>query len=116
MYKKSKFNFKNIAIIIFAISLSFYSKISQSEEIKNYDTNIFENSKIPKPDHIIILILENHAFKNIIGSVSAPYINQLANNGALFTESYAITHPSQPNYILFYSGSNQGVTDDHLPK
>jgi hypothetical protein len=27
---------------------------------------------------------------------------------------YAITHPSQPNYIALFSGSTQGVTDDGL--
>ena len=32
--------------------------------------------------------------------------------GALFTNMHAETHPSQPNYIDFFSGSNQGVTDN----
>jgi acid phosphatase len=34
---------------------------------------------------------------------------------ALFTESYSIFHPSQPNYLVIYSGNNQGVTDDSIP-
>ena len=72
---------------------------------------------LPKPDHIVIAILENHGLSQIIGSKSAPYINALANDtlSAFFTESYAITHPSQPNYLLLYSGSTQGVTDDLVP-
>lgn len=32
-----------------------------------------------------------------------------------FTHSYAINHPSQPNYLDLYSGSNQGVTTDKIP-
>src|SRR5205085_9435855 len=34
---------------------------------------------------------------------------------ALFTHSFALSHPSQPNYLQLFSGSNQGVTDDNVP-
>ncbi len=72
---------------------------------------------LPKPDHTVILILENHAYSQIIGSSSAPYINSLASDSysVSFTKSYAIMHPSQPNYLCFYSGSNQHVTSDKYP-
>ena len=70
---------------------------------------------LPRPDHIVIAVEENHAYSEIIGSPSAPYINSLAQTGALFTQSYAIEHPSQPNYLDLFSGSNQGVTDDSCP-
>ena len=76
-------------------------------------TNI--HAQLPKPDHIVIVIEENHNYDAIIGSNSAPYINSLANNGALFTNSHAMTHPSQPNYLWFFSGDNQGVGNDNLP-
>src|SRR5262249_39564765 len=33
----------------------------------------------------------------------------------LFTQSFAVEHPSQPNYLDLFSGSNQGVTDDSCP-
>jgi hypothetical protein len=58
---------------------------------------------------------ENHGYSQIIGSASAPYINSLAQEGALFTNSYAIEHPSQPNYLDLFSGSNQGVRNDSCP-
>jgi hypothetical protein len=70
---------------------------------------------IPTPDHIVIVIEENHGFGEIIGSPAAPYINALAKQGALFTSSYGVTHPSQPNYLALFSGSTQGVTDDNTP-
>src|SRR5205085_10510303 len=70
---------------------------------------------IPVPDHIVIVMEENHGYAEIIGSKNAPYINSLAAAGALFTKSYAVTHPSQPNYLELFSGSNQGVTDDSCP-
>jgi hypothetical protein len=69
----------------------------------------------PKPDHVVLVIEENHDYSQINGSSSAPYINSLKAQGAWFTSSHAIEHPSQPNYLDLYSGSNQGVTDDTVP-
>jgi hypothetical protein len=67
----------------------------------------------PHFDHVVIVIEENHAQTQIIGnSAQAPYINGLANAGVSFNNFFAITHPSQPNYLEFFSGSAQGVTSD----
>ncbi|MER5481970.1 alkaline phosphatase family protein [Streptomyces sp. NPDC002812] len=67
---------------------------------------------LPAPDHIVVVVFENHAYSQVIGSSSAPYINSLKAGGANLTRSYGITHPSQPNYMQLFSGSNQGVTGD----
>jgi chitodextrinase len=64
----------------------------------------------------VIVIEENHSYSQIINSSSAPYINSLADQGALFTQSFGIGHPSQPNYLDLFSGSNQGVTTDNCPQ
>jgi hypothetical protein len=69
----------------------------------------------PTPEHVVLVIEENHGYAQIIGSPSAPYINGLASQGALMTNSFAIEHPSQPNYLDLFSGSNQGITDDSTP-
>ena len=78
---------------------------------------VLSQSVLPKPNHIVIAIFENHAYQDIIGSSAAPYINALANdsNSALFTQYYGIEHPSQPNYLDLYSGCNQGVVNDNVP-
>jgi acid phosphatase len=74
-------------------------------------------STLPRPDHIVVVIEENHAYTQIAGSSAAPYINQLISDSkcASFTNFKAETHPSQPNYIILFSGANQGVTNDNLP-
>jgi acid phosphatase len=73
------------------------------------------NTLVPTPDHVVIVVEENHGYSQIIGSGSAPYIDHLAAKGALFTDSHAISHPSQPNYLDLFSGGNQGITDDSCP-
>lgn len=68
---------------------------------------------VPNPDHVVVVMMENHAYNQVIGSSSAPYLNNtLKAGGAGLTQSYGVTHPSQPNYMQIFSGGNQGVTDD----
>jgi phosphatidylinositol-3-phosphatase len=72
---------------------------------------------MPTPNKVVILVLENHSYNQIVGSPYAPYINSLINDSlcARFTQSYALVHPSQPNYIQLFSGSTQGVTTNNIP-
>ena len=83
-------------------------------------------SPLPRPDHIVIVIFENKSYSQIIGNSAAPNINALAAAGANFvnapadpnattTGSHALRHPSQPNYLELFSGSNQGVRQNGRP-
>ncbi|WP_344400486.1 alkaline phosphatase family protein [Streptomyces longisporus] len=74
-----------------------------------------QGHSIPRPDHIVVVVEENRSYGDIIGNPQAPYLNELAGQGASLTEFYAITHPSQPNYLALFSGSAQGVTGDDCP-
>jgi phosphatidylinositol-3-phosphatase len=56
------------------------------------------------PAHLIVVLEENHAFEQIIGSPDAPFLNRLASHGTLLTSYHAITHPSLPNYVALLSG------------
>ncbi|WP_441249737.1 alkaline phosphatase family protein [Kitasatospora sp. McL0602] len=68
---------------------------------------------LPTPDHLVVVVMENHAYSQVIGSSSAPYINNtLKAGGANLTNSFGTTHPSEPNYYALFSGSTQGRTDD----
>ncbi|WP_203923372.1 alkaline phosphatase family protein [Rugosimonospora africana] len=67
------------------------------------------------PEHIVVVVFENKGTGQIIGSGKAPAFDALARQGALYTRSYAITHPSQPNYLALFSGGTQAVTNDSCP-
>ncbi|MGZ4509853.1 MAG: alkaline phosphatase family protein [Mycobacterium sp.] len=70
---------------------------------------------VPQAAHVVIVVEENRAQGNIIGSKSAPFINALAANGANMVQSFAETHPSEPNYLALFAGSTMGVTKDSCP-
>ena len=70
---------------------------------------------LPRAAHVVLVIEENRSFQTLMGSKDAPYTNQLAAEGALFTQSFAITHPSEPNYVALFAGDTEGLTDDSCP-
>jgi hypothetical protein len=67
---------------------------------------------VPDLSHIVIVIMENEEASSVIGNSAAPYINRLARQGALATSSYAVTHPSLPNYLALTGGSTFGIEED----
>jgi phospholipase C len=62
--------------------------------------------------HVVVLMLENREFSDVIGNPKLPYINSLANKYALATRFYGTRHPSLPNYIAVTSGSTAGIKDN----
>ncbi len=56
--------------------------------------------------------MENKESGEVIGSRQAPYVNRLARRNGLATASFAITHPSLPNYLALTSGSTHGIDSD----
>ena len=72
--------------------------------------------ELPRPDHVMIVIEENRGYAQIMDKRnSASYIHALAKRGVLFTQSYGVAHPSQPNYLALFSGSTQGITRNSCP-
>ncbi|MDQ3474529.1 MAG: alkaline phosphatase family protein [Acidobacteriota bacterium] len=67
---------------------------------------------LPRPDHVVIVVEENHSFGQIIGESEAPYLNSLLEEGTLLTSFFALHHPSQPNYIVLFSGDRYGITNN----
>jgi hypothetical protein len=59
---------------------------------------------------VIIVVLENEVYNNVIDNASAPYENSLASEFALATNYYAISHPSEPNYIAMIAGTTFNIT------
>src|SRR3954470_4791496 len=70
---------------------------------------------VPRFSHIVVVVEENHASSEVLGSRNAPYMNALARTGTVLTRSYAMRHPSYPNYLALFSGSMHGITDDSCP-
>jgi len=65
--------------------------------------------------HVFVVVMENHGYNDVWNNGSAPYITSLGNAYARATNYHAVIHPSLPNYLDLYGGSNYGITTDCNP-
>lgn len=65
---------------------------------------------IARPDHVVVVVLQDRASAALGDRVTMPYLNSVADRGLAYTDSHGVAHPSQPNLLALYSGSTQGVT------
>jgi phosphatidylinositol-3-phosphatase len=71
-------------------------------------------SRLPRSasSHVVVILMENAEYSEVLGNPAAPYINRLARRYGLATQSFGVSHPSLPNYLALTSGSTQGVSSD----
>jgi phosphatidylinositol-3-phosphatase len=74
---------------------------------------------VPLMGHVVVVVEENSDYSSVIGNTSMPYLNGLAQQYALATKYYAVTHPSIGNYFMMTVGkiitnddSYSGVVSD----
>ncbi len=70
---------------------------------------------VPRLDHVFVIMMENHGYKQIIGNPDTPFANSYAQSANHATNYYAVAHPSLTNYLEFVGGSNFGVHSDNNP-
>lgn len=68
--------------------------------------------------HIMVIVMENESYGQIVGSSAAPYVNWLARHYLRAACSYAHAHDSLPNYLDLISGrafEASGTPSDCVP-
>lgn len=65
-----------------------------------------------KRSHVVVVVMENAESSEVVHSADAPYVNSLLPRAGLASQSYAVAHPSLPNYLALTSGSTGGVSSD----
>jgi len=68
--------------------------------------------RVPHFDHVLVIVMENKSYDR---ARVPPFTARLIAQGAVFSNAYAVDHPSQPNYLALWSGSTMGVTDNGVP-
>jgi hypothetical protein len=70
---------------------------------------------VPHLDHVFVIMMENHAYAQIVGNPNAPFANHYAKSANAANNYFAIAHPSLTNYLEVVGGSNFGVQTDNSP-
>ncbi len=65
-----------------------------------------------RSSHLVLIVLENREYEEVVGNPEAPYFNHLIQRGAIATGFYGVTHPSLPNYLALFAGDTFGITED----
>lgn len=63
--------------------------------------------------HVVLVVLENQNYADVVGSANAPYLNSLIAQGTLATNYYANSHPSIGNYMMMTTGSLVTTNDEY---
>ncbi len=103
-----------LALAACANSNGIVSAPSAASELKQQIVNPHKKQTYTTK-YVQVVIFENESYDDVIGNADAPYITGLSKTWANMTQSFAITHPSEPNYLALFSGSTQGVTSDQCP-
>src|SRR5579859_2779420 len=59
---------------------------------------------------LVVIVMENETYDNIIGNSQAPYLNQLIAGGELFTNYTAVASGSTPDYLAMTSGLTSALS------
>jgi phosphatidylinositol-3-phosphatase len=100
------------AAIVGALALSFASCVAIAEPAWCPGSSGDHANEVPRYDHILVIIAENHGYAQIIGNPNAPNLNRLAQAYGSATQSYGVVHPSKANYIAMLGGDTFGIHDD----
>ncbi len=66
-----------------------------------------------QPSKIVLIVMENHGYDEIVGNRDARFINDTIVPASLsLTDMHADAHPSLPNYVWMAAGDACGATSD----
>lgn len=103
---------ERMSAVVLAVVLLFAAGCAQASPGK--PLGVQAASRLPRStsSHVVVIVMENEEDTDIVGNPAAPYANTLVRRYGLATQSFAVTHPSLPNYLALTSGSTQGITSD----
>jgi phosphatidylinositol-3-phosphatase len=102
-----------VLVLIFQARGNFMDfVIAQSANITNFGSNLSSESgqtqkatnATNRVQHVIIVVMENKGYDQVIGSAEAPYQSELAKAYASASRYYGVYPDSLPNYISIISG------------
>jgi len=68
---------------------------------------------IPHLDHVFVIMMENHAYNQVMNNPQDPFIDAYAKSANMSTNYFAVAHPSLTNYLEVVGGSNFNILNDH---
>ncbi|MCB0393755.1 MAG: hypothetical protein KDD25_04315 [Bdellovibrionales bacterium] len=106
---KVRFQFFVIFLCIFVLGCSRVSKSSGSGHSNQEEPGQGILNPSAPFEKVFIIVFEN---TDAAKALKQPYFKYLASKGAYLNKFYAVTHPSQGNYVALTAGNLHGVSGD----
>ena len=96
-------------VVVLAVAVLGVACGRAADEVSSVPTPPFTwtPGAVPPFTNVITIVLENRTFEEVFegdGPARAPYLNSLADDWALLTQSYGVGHQSLTDYIGMTSG------------
>ncbi len=107
-----------VVLILIGIGFCFYKSVLNKKPLILLNSQKILTQTPIKPiassmlNTIVIIMMENKSYNEIIGNTNAPYINSLIHTYSFAANYFAVAHPSLPNYIALIGGSTFGIKKD----
>jgi hypothetical protein len=98
-------------LLLFALAIFVSTQCSSAQDLQGGPLQP-QAVPIPGVNHIIWVWFENRE-NTAITAATAPTFDSFATSNVNMANFFGVEHPSQPNYLDAFSGSNQGVTNDN---
>jgi len=102
-------------LLVLAVALALAAGISAAQPQSNQGENNNNQDGVPRLDHVLVIVLENHNSFTSFGSIGildnpqAPQIQALAKKYNVAPNYHAVWHPSLPNYVAMITGDWVGT-------
>ena len=120
-------SFVPASICVAALLTGCGGESARTSQLPPSSASSFSNGRAPVepakrfvPDRIIVIVMENHSFDDIIGRTDptgnhllTPFLTQAALTDRIATLAFGVAHPSLPNYLSLIAGDYFGVHDDN---
>jgi acid phosphatase len=85
---------------------------SVTRQSGNGDPSVVPVPSNVQPEHVALVVLENHSAAQVLGNPAMPYFNSLATQHALAGNYFGNTHPSIGNYFMLTTGTITSNNDN----
>jgi hypothetical protein len=73
------------------------------------DVRLPASAPASKTSRVVVVVMENKEYEQVIGSDDAPFLTRLGQRYASAERMFGIRHPSLPNYIALMAGGTHGI-------
>ncbi|HYE24943.1 MAG TPA: alkaline phosphatase family protein [Clostridia bacterium] len=102
-----------VFLLVLALGLCACGGGSSRDESVNVPVDPSAPLDVPQHSNVVVLVLENTNYADVVGNPSMPYMNGLIAQGGLATNYTANVHPSLPNYFVLTTGQTITNSNDY---